>query len=42
MGDLYKDDITYYVCRSGFADWNMTRDPELIEVDPNTIEIIEE
>lgn len=42
-GDSIKeDDIVYYVCKSGFADWNMPREVELIEVDPNTIEIIEE
>lgn len=43
FGDILKpEDYTHYICISGFADWNMPRAPKLIEVDPDTIEIITE
>jgi len=38
IGDGLKDDeIEHYIFYDGFADWNMPRSLEAIEVDPNTV-----
>ena len=38
MGDYYKDgDIIHLICQSGFADWNMPRPIQGIDVVPDTV-----
>ena len=38
IGDSLKDDeVVHYIIFDGFADWNMPRELEAIEVDPKTV-----
>lgn len=34
---IYQEKSTYYILKTAFADWNMIRQVEFIEVDPETV-----